>query len=104
MATETLQLNSSDMEVKIVRIAETATLKKWFGITMALVAVGSLIFMLYEWRVSTLIQQLKDEDTYVRQGAIGMLGEMRSSRAVEPLIEILKKFGDQSNQSAAVYA
>ncbi|MBU1262645.1 HEAT repeat domain-containing protein [bacterium] len=41
-------------------------------------------------RVGELIQELKDEDCYVRINAASALGEIQDTRAVEPLLSALK--------------
>lgn len=56
-----------------------------------------------EWEiiVESLIRALKDENKYVRWGAVGALGELRDRRAVEPLIEALKDKDRKVRERAA---
>lgn len=52
--------------------------------------------------VKGLIKSLGDEDSYVRQEAAKALGEIGDKRAVEPLIQALKKSGKGTAERNAV--
>ncbi|MBU0599172.1 HEAT repeat domain-containing protein [bacterium] len=68
-----------------------------FKVIFTTVTIISLIFAFISGvgysetdRVDELIQELKDEDSDVRENAAKALGEIKDARAVEPLIAALK--------------